>query len=265
IDIGAVAGDLSSAKHSVGEPGPRAPGGIIRGAKVRSKSCRGPCVCKLFRKVCRLKTLNGDPIYLPSSLVGEEEKKFVPPDRSPNRATKLILLQLTALLAGLVLKESIGVERIVSEELEKRPVEVIATGFRNDVYVGAGVLAIAGIILASLDLELLKSVGAGNRNRPKRRRRVLWGILEYIRHIDAIHLEIITGVATPVNVDVFRTSPKRGCVVDIRHDSGRQTQNLCVIAGDQRKVREKLVSNHITQSDRRRLDGLGSRGHSDLL
>lgn len=102
-------------------------------------------------------------VNLTCPLIGTEEKQFVLLDRSSQREPKLVFLEDRAPLVCSVQKEIISVEILIAEELENRPVEIVAARSGNQSDVGTAIAPICCIVESCLDLELPYAVRVGNR------------------------------------------------------------------------------------------------------
>jgi len=106
--------------------------------------------------------LRADSVLLPRSLVAEECEQFVLDDRTAQDAAELILIQdLLRCSAGTIVtivEEGIGVKNRVSQILKRRSMELIRSGFRNDVHIRAWIPPVAGVVCRGLNLELLKGI-----------------------------------------------------------------------------------------------------------
>src|SRR5580698_316314 len=103
-----------------------------------------------------------------SFLVGDKEKQFVLFDWSPNYAAVLILIQdalfiwFTRHNLRVFDEEVVCVENRISKKFKGGTVEIIASGFSNDVHACAGIPTVPGVVLRSLNFELLNRVGVWN-------------------------------------------------------------------------------------------------------
>src|SRR5204863_1441401 len=107
-------------------------------------------------------TLCANSIFLPRSLVAEESEQLVLDDGTAQDAAELVLIQdLLRCRAGpivAIVEEGIGVKNRVSQILKRCSVELIRSGFCNDVHIRARIPPVAGVVGRGLNLELLEGV-----------------------------------------------------------------------------------------------------------
>src|SRR5438128_6907659 len=104
-------------------------------------------------------------ILLPRSLVGKEpESLFQMRDGTPDRATKLILVENGFRRARAVKEEIVRVELVTPIEIESAAVKLVAARALDDVDIAARAASLAGVILAGADTEFLHRVGIGHRH-----------------------------------------------------------------------------------------------------
>ena len=99
------------------------------------------------------------------ALVVPEQEQLVLLKRTAGRAAELILFQRGLRLARRR-EEVPRLQRIVAVELPRRPVQLVASRFRDDVDDGAGVAAELGGVRVRLDLEFLDGVWRRTQHEP---------------------------------------------------------------------------------------------------
>src|SRR5262245_61704531 len=127
---------------------------MIRRTVCRSKSGpetgRSTVAVGNWRQKGRAKTLRANSVSLPRSLIAEECEQLVLDDRAAQNAAELVLIQdLPRCGTGpivAIVEEGIGVENRVSQVLERRSVELIRSGFCNDVHIRAWIPPVARVV-----------------------------------------------------------------------------------------------------------------------
>src|SRR5262249_26455997 len=142
------------------------------------------------------------------SLVAAEEEELVLLDGTAQHAAKLILIQ--DLFRGgtgrvvAIVKEVVGVEDRVAQELERAPVVLIRSGFGDDVNIGPRVSSVAGVISRRLNFELLDRVRVGNADPGIQARIIGAAAVGKVRDVYAVHLEIVLAGIVAVDAHVLR-------------------------------------------------------------
>ena len=232
----------------------------IRGAEVVLQPQERSVVSELFRQSRSFSTAGDDPVSLPGALAGEKEEKLVLFDGAAQRPAKLILIQHAQRLSGFIPKECIGVEVGVSEVLEQRSVENVRTRLGDDIHTGAGVPAVAGVVVRCLHFEFLQSIGTGHRSGAVEETGSFASASE-IRDGDAVYLKITAVAVFAVHINVLQSAAGRGGVVHVRSNSRRQIHDLKVVSRGERKRFYSLISNHASQGGSLRLEQRCLRCH----
>src|SRR5437870_985499 len=141
------------------------------------------------------KTLRPNSVSLPRSLVAEECEQLVLDDRAAQDAAELVLIQdLLRCGAGpvvAIVEEGIGVKNRVSEILKRRSMELIRSGFCNDVHICARIPPVAGVVGRGLNLELLEGVWTWYSDSGVQARVTRGSTVGEIGDIHAVHLKIV--------------------------------------------------------------------------
>src|SRR5437867_9310965 len=218
---------------------------------------RAPVAVRNRRQEGVGKTPRVDSVFLPRSLVAEECEQLVLDDRTAQNAAELVLIQdLLRCSAGpivAVVEEGIGVKNRVSQIFKRRSMELIRSGFRNDVYIRAWIPPVAGVVGRGLNLELLEGVWAWYSDSGVQARIIGASTVGEIGDIDAIHLEVVLAGVVAIHRHVLRTLAEGCGVVGGRIGSRRQGQNLRVVASAQWKLSDGLGAYSGPQRGRGRL------------
>src|ERR1043166_5325524 len=187
--------------------------------------------------------MRSQSVYLTGPLVGKKEKEPVFDYRAAEHAAELVLLEGGSGLTRAVEKEIVGIQLVVAQELPKAAVEVVAAGLGHHVHARSSAPAVTGVIQAGLHLELLNRIRVGDRDAGRRNYVASPPRLDG-RHVGAIHLEAVCHSARSVHVHFARGSSQVGSVRDARRDSGRQSENLRVVAirSEERRVGKECRS-----------------------
>ena len=101
-------------------------------------------------------------------MISHKEEEFVFLHGAAESSAKLVLVQRrfrrTRHCRGI--KEIVvSVEGSIPEKFKRAAVKIVGAGLGDDVDVGAGIAAVACIVVRSLNLELLNGVRIGSRKR----------------------------------------------------------------------------------------------------
>ena len=156
-----------------------------------------------------VKPCDAKSVFLPRSLIAEECEQLVLDDRTAQDAAELVLIQdLLRCSAGpivAIVEEGIGVENRVPQILKRRSVELIRSGFRNDVHIGAWIPPVAGVVGRGLNLELLEGVWTRYSDSGVQTRIIGGSTVGEIGDIDAVHLEVVLAGVVAIHGHVLRT------------------------------------------------------------
>jgi len=136
-------------------------------------------------------------------------------------------------------------------------------GFYIDVRASAA--AVLGVIERILHLELLNRIGSGDGDARHAERRAPGDIGAVTARVDSVQHEVVVAAACAIGADPLTSGPQLDRVHNIGVRPSRQTENLGVIAIDQRQVDDRSL---IDQSSERCILGLrecGLRVNRDLF
>src|SRR5439155_124355 len=155
-------------------------------------------------------------------------------DRTAQDAAELVLIQgLPRCGAGpivAIVEEGIGVENRVSEILKRRSMELIRSGFCNDVHICARIPPVARVVGRGLNLELLEGVWTWYSDSGVQARITRGSTVGEIGDIHAVHLKIVLAGVVAIHRHVLRPFAEGCGVVGGRIGPGRQGQNLSVVS-----------------------------------
>ena len=145
--------------------------------------------------------------------------------------------------------------------------ENIAAGLCDDVYIGANIATIAGVISRGLDFEFLKCIRIGNRDASSARTYSFSEISDSRETVNrnAIHLIVIRIRAGAIGGDVLGAFRACGRVCHVGIGPGGETQQVDVISCSERKVRHGSCRNHCAQRRIRCLNGFGRGLYCNFL
>ncbi len=194
----------------------------------------------------------------PRRLVVAEEERPAAHERPAEHAAEDVLVERPLAHAGPVVVPGVGVQRLVAEELEQRPVELVGALLHRRVDHGAGGLAELRGIRPRLHLELLQRVH-------RRRHDLGTALLEVGRHrivVGAVEGVVVPGgeVAVGVEERVLAAAGDAGRGDD--HAGGQQRQ-LGVAAAEQRQVAHLPLVDDRPDVCRLRLQQFTAPGHRD--
>src|SRR5262249_43675108 len=133
-----------------------------------------------------------------------------------NHSAELVLIQdLLRCGAGpivAIVEKGVGVKNRVAQILKGRSVELIRSGFRNDIHVPAWIPPVAGVVSRRLNLELLEGIWTWYSNSGVQSRITRGSTVGKIGDIDAVHLEVVLAGVVAVHRHVLRTLTE-GCGV----------------------------------------------------
>ena len=150
-----------------------------------------------------------DSVFLSRSLIAEECEQLVLNDGTAQDAAELVLIQdLLRCSAGpivAIVEEGIGVENRVSQILKRRSVELIRSGFCNDVHIRARIPSVARVVGRGLNLELLECVWTWYADSSVQTRITRGSTVGEIGDIHAVHLEVVLAGVVAIHGHILRT------------------------------------------------------------
>ena len=151
-------------------------------------------------------------------------------DGSTDGCAELVLLEVGSRLAGELREEIIRVEDVVADEFPGTPVELIGTGFADEVDVGAAAATVGGVEVGGLDTEFLDGVRCGNGGADFGGFGDGGGVFGEVVGVDSVELNVVGGGGCAVGCDVLGSGAELGGVGEIDDDAGRQAEDLGIVA-----------------------------------
>ncbi len=178
-----------------------------------------------------------------ASFVRTEEEGFVFPDRTAQRAPKLILFE--GGFRGWAESKAMSVQNVIAEEFVSAAVEIVCTRLGDDVDDGAGVAAVLGVKGIGDDAKFFNAIGRGlNRGE----------IGEEVVAVAAVYGVVVGAASSTVHSDNARfVRAIKEIVSDLGLNARLQLQELEDVARVQGQLRRRALVDDGSQLRRCRI------------